>query len=113
MDLSKVLDSINHDLLLAKLKGYGFSKDALTVMCSYLKKCKQKVVINNSASTTQTMIAGVPQGSIDPLLFNLLINDLVLFIKYAALGNYTDGNNLSITGTNIENINYYSETLRQ
>ena len=82
-------------------------------MCSYLKKCKQKVVINNSASTTQTMIAGVPQGSIDPLLFNLLINDLVLFIKYTALGNYTDGNNLSITGTNIENINYYSETLRQ
>ena len=114
MDLSKVLDSINHDLLLAKLKGYGFSKDALTVMCSYLKKCKQKVVINNIASTTQTIIAGVPQGSIDhPLLFNLLINDLVLFIKYTALGNCTDGNNLSITGTNIENIkNYYSETLR-
>ena len=38
MDLSKAFDSINHDLLLAKLKGYGFSKQALSFMCSYLKK---------------------------------------------------------------------------
>ena len=92
-------------MLLAKLKACGLSKDALTLMCSYLRNCKEKAVINNSASTTQTVIAGVPQGSIDgPLLFNLFINDLVLFIEYTALGNYADDNNLSITGTNIENI---------
>ena len=104
MDLSKAFDTINHDLLLAKLKAYGFSREALTLMCSYLKNRKQKVVINNSASTTKTVIAGVPQGSIDgPILFNLFINDLVLFIEYTALGNYADDNNLSITGTNIEN----------
>ena len=115
MDLSKAFDTINHDLLLAKLKAYGFSKDALILMCSYLKNRKHKVVINNSASTTHTVIAGVPQGSIDgPVLFNLFINDLVSFIEYTTLGNYTDHNNLSITGTNIENItNYCSQTLRQ
>ena len=74
-------------------------------MCSYLKYRKQKVVINNSASTTQTVIAGVLQGSIDGhLLFNLSINELVLFIEYTALGNYADDDNLSITGANIENI---------
>ena len=38
-----------------------------------------------------------------PLLFNLFINHLVLFIEYTPLGNYADDNNLSITGTNIEN----------
>ena len=104
MDLSKAFDTINHDLLLAKLKAYGFSKDVMTLMRSYLENCNQKVVINNSANTTQTVIAGVPQGSIDgPLVLNLFINDLVLFIEYTALGNYADDNNLSITGTNTEN----------
>ena len=105
MDLSEVFDTINHDLLLAKLKAYGFSKGALTLMFSYLRNRKQKVVISNSASTTQIVIAGVPQSSIDdPLFFNLFINDFVLFIEYTALGNYADDNNLSITGTNTENI---------
>ena len=37
MDLSKDFDTSNHDLLGAKLKAYGFSKDPLTLMCSYLK----------------------------------------------------------------------------
>ena len=36
MDLSKVLDNINH-LTQAKLKTLRFLKDTLTVMCSYLK----------------------------------------------------------------------------
>ena len=49
MDLSNALDTINHDLLLAKLKAHGFSKDALSLMCSYLKKSLKKVAINNSA----------------------------------------------------------------
>ena len=72
-------------------------------MCSYPKNRKQKVLINNSASTTQTVIAGIAQDSIDgPLFFNLFINDSFLFIEYTALGNYADYN-LSITGTNIEN----------
>ena len=98
MDLSTAFDTINHDLSLAKLKAYDFSKDALTLICSYLKNRKQKVLINSSASTTQAVISGVPQGSIaDPLLFNLVVNDLVLFIEYTALENYADDNNLSIT----------------
>ena len=37
MDLSKAFDTINYNLLLAKLKAYGFSEYALKLMCSYLK----------------------------------------------------------------------------
>ena len=59
LNLSKAFDTINHDLLLAKLKVQGFSKDAITLMCSYLKNRKQRVVINNSAITIKAVVAGV------------------------------------------------------
>ena len=54
MDLPKVLiksvDTINHDLLLAKLHANGFSDKMLNLVSSYLKDQKQTVQINNSFS---------------------------------------------------------------
>ena len=98
MDLSEVFDTINHDLLIAKLKAYGFSKEALKLMESYLKNRKQKVHINDKFSSERDVIAGVPQGSIDgPLLFNLFINDLTFFIEQCTVSNYADDNNLFIS----------------
>ena len=72
-------------------------------MCGY--DCKQRVVINSSASTTKTVVAGVPQGSIEgPLLFKIFINDLVLFVQYVTLGSYTDDSNISVSRSNKENL---------
>ena len=103
MDLSKAFDTINHDLLIAKLKVYGFSEKALKLMKSYLKNRKQKVKTNNKFSSERDVITGVPQGSIDGLLlFNLFINDLVFFTEQCTLINYADDNNLSISGEDKE-----------
>ena len=95
MDLSKAFDSKNHDLLLPKLKAYGFSENALKFMCSYLKDRRQADQMNNNFSSYKRVQAVVPQGSIDRRrLFNLFINDLVLFLSKTFLSNYADGNNL-------------------
>ena len=103
MDLSKAFDNINYDLLLAKLRAYGFSTSTLNLLHSYQKYRKQNVVINNKTSSSDIVIAGASQGSIDgPLLFNLFINDLSLFVYTAVLSNYADDNNLYAIGNDKE-----------
>ena len=77
------------------LKAYGVSTNALNIMHSKLNNRKQKVQTNNKFSLERDLIAVFPQGSIDgPLLFNLFINDLVLFIQYSVLSNYADDDDL-------------------
>ena len=43
MDLSKLFDTINHELLLTKLHAYGFSMHSLLILSSYLSNRKQRV----------------------------------------------------------------------
>ncbi len=51
MDLSKAFDCIKHDLLLAKLDAYGFSREAISLIHSFLEHRQQRVKINGSFST--------------------------------------------------------------
>ena len=97
--VSKAFDTINHDLLLAKLRANGFSTSALNLLHSYLKCRKQKIGINNKTSSSEVVIAGVPEGFINgPFLFNLFIIDLILFLYTTILSNYADNKNLYSIG---------------
>ena len=62
MDLSKAFDCLPHILLLAKLKSYGFSDNAMEFMYSYLDKRVQRVKINSDFSDWMETKQGVPQG---------------------------------------------------
>ena len=60
MDLSKAFDIINHSLLLAKQKAYGFSDQALSLLQSYLFNRFQRSIINGSFSSWKEIITEVP-----------------------------------------------------
>ena len=48
MDLSKAVDWVRHDLLIAKLNAYAFNRGALKILCSYLSERWQpsKLILN-------------------------------------------------------------------
>ena len=90
-DLSKAFDCINHELLIAKLRTYGFNLESLTFIQSYLTNRTQRVKINSSFSEYSNVESGVPQGSISgSLFFNIFICDLFFDDIDIDLANYAD-----------------------
>lgn len=62
LDIRKAFDSINHSILLDKLKSYGISGIALSWFQSYLTDRQQQCLVNNNLSEPQNIICGVPQA---------------------------------------------------
>ena len=62
MDLSKAFDTLNYDLLIATLPGYGFSEESLQLIQCYLTSRWQRTKVNASFSNWTELILGVPQG---------------------------------------------------
>ena len=82
LDLSKAFDTIPHNKLSHKLSSYGTHGQLLNWIDAFLTDRKQQVVLNGETSQPQSVISGVPQGSVlGLLLFLCYINDIPTVVK--------------------------------
>ena len=95
LDLSKAFDTIDHSILINKLKYYGIKGTALNWFKSYLNNRTQYVQFKEAISDKSIIQTGVPQGSIlGPLLFIIYMNDIAGVSKNFHFTLYADDTSL-------------------
>jgi hypothetical protein len=78
LDLSAAFDTIEHDILIERLKTvFGVSDTALQWVETYLRGREQYVVAGEERSTSTRCTFGVPQGSVlGPFLFSVYVSPI-------------------------------------
>ena len=108
LDLSKAFDTIDHALMLTKLKDLGFSDAAVNWFRAYLSNRTQSVCVNGVVSDPQPIAFGVPQGSLlGPLLFIAYINDLPSVVNNCEIQLYADDTLLFYSSNSISDIEHH------
>ena len=96
-ELSKAVNCVTHDLLIAKLHAYGLDLASLKILQDYLTNRKQTTNVGSFYTSWEKILSGVPQGSIlGLLLFNIFTCDIFLILKTTNFTGYADDNTLFV-----------------
>ena len=107
LDLSRAFDTISHATLTEKLTLYGISGDELEWFKSYLFNRRQIVDIEGIQSNEETMMSGVPQGSIlGPLLFLIFFDTIADCVRHSSIIMYADDTVLYFANKDVDIINH-------
>ena len=106
LDLSKAFDTINHNLLLKKLKNFNLNTDSVDYISSYLSNRTQVSNFGKYTSSEEKIMSGVPQGSIlGPFLFLCFVNDLPdIFQNVCKFKAYADDTQLLVFDKNLDGL---------
>ena len=105
MDLSKAFDTINHELLIAKLHAYGFYKASLDIISDYLSNRWQKTKISDNFNSWAELVQGVPQDFVlGPLLLNIYIDDLFCLTEFTGVCNFADNTTFFACDSDLEHV---------
>ena len=111
-DLTKVFDSVSHELLVLKLEFYAVKGCILNWLKCYLHNTKQRDVLQfvispHLLSVCDVVKHGVPKESVlGPLMFNMYINDFPRTINKVShiILSATD-NNIIVSSSDIDELN--------
>ena len=105
LDLKKAFDTVDHKILLEKLRKYGIRELSGDWFESYLKNRRQYCAANGYESRPRTVTCGIPQGScLGPLLFIIYLNDFEKCLKVSKAGMYADDTHVTVTSMNVEEL---------
>ena len=101
LDLSKAFDTIDHGILINKLRKLDIGEGTIAFLKNYLSGRTMIVKTPKDESQIHHIKKGVPQGSIlGPLLFTIYVNDLPKVVKNCSVVLYADDTTL-FTGSSI------------